>query len=551
MLPQILPSSSSQSRKTGRASFWASCATLLLLMSAPAHCTQLAVSSSVPDHASAVLDQSFLSFAIEGRDFIDYSGNDASPNEFSVNMLSTFAAKTGAKTYLRVGGTTQDHFRYDPAQAEAVRFENPDLATFSSLFANITVGSGWLDGFGQFSGDNVVWDLQVFLARKNLSNAVAFAKDCVDAIGAGNLNALEIGNEPDLYNAVGFFPGQTDRPADYGPEDYVAEFTEFADAIEGNVSALESGPNFQALAYSNLVADPWNEQNAFDAGLSKELVKSVSEHFYQSEDGEDMAATLMNKAAIRSKTDARFKDRIAYMKSEHPDIPFLIAEAASALGNGTGIRDFDLTASLGTALWTVDWLLYVATLGVTRVNMQLGSRFPFSPWLGSTTTINNATMPPQTLGSFYGNVFVADFIGNAGELQIAELQVDDEDVSAYAAYNSAELTKIAIVNLELWRESYDAPRPNKTLQLTGLDGVKSVKVQRLTGPDAGAQAPDITWAGTQWTAESKGLAVVVDEDDSYEVEVDGEKGSVQVTCQASEALLLSISPAGKQSDLPE
>lgn len=70
----------------------------------------------------------------------------------------------------------------------------------------------------------------------------------------------------------------------------------------------------------------------------------------------------MNKAAIRSKTDARFKDRIAYMKGEHPDIPFLIAEAASALGNGTGIRDFDLTASLGTALWTVDWLLYAATL---------------------------------------------------------------------------------------------------------------------------------------------------------------------------------------------
>lgn len=184
--------------------------------------------------------------------------------------------------------------------------------------------------------------------------------------------------------------------------------------------------------------------------------------------------------------------------------------------------------------------------------MQLGSRFPFSPWLGSTTTINNATLPPQTLGSFYGNVFVADFIGDAGHLQIAELQVDDdENISAYAAYNDAELTKIAIVNLELWRESYNAPRPNKTLQLTGLDGVKSVKVQRLTGPDAGAQAPDITWAGTQWTAESKGLAVVVDDDDSYEVEVDGEKGSVQVTCQASEALLLSISPAGKQPDLTE
>lgn len=70
----------------------------------------------------------------------------------------------------------------------------------------------------------------------------------------------------------------------------------------------------------------------------------------------------MNKSAIRNSTDVRFKDRIAYMKSTYPDIPFLIAEVGSALGNGTGIRDFDLTASLGTALWTVDWLLYTATI---------------------------------------------------------------------------------------------------------------------------------------------------------------------------------------------
>lgn len=74
MLRHMLPSSSIQSRNTGRTSFWVSCSTLLLLMSAPAYCIQLSVPSSVPDDASAVLDQSFLSFAIEGRDFIDYSG---------------------------------------------------------------------------------------------------------------------------------------------------------------------------------------------------------------------------------------------------------------------------------------------------------------------------------------------------------------------------------------------------------------------------------------------------------------------------------------------
>ncbi|KAL0260196.1 hypothetical protein SLS55_003880 [Diplodia seriata] len=516
-------------------------------------------------------------------------------------MLSTFSQKTGAPTYLRVGGTTQDHFRYDPSQAAAIRFEQPSLATYSSLFANITVGRGWLDGFAQFAagGADVVWDVQVFLARRNLSNAVLFARDCVARITAAGstLHALEIGNEPDLYGSAGFFPNETDRPAGYAVAHYVREFAEFAGALEEGVEALGPGPRFQALALSNLVEDPWNEENAFDAGLSPKLVKAVSEHFYQSEDGEDLGATLMNKAAIRSKTDARFKDRIAYMSRAYPSIPFLIAEAASALGNGTGIRDFDLTASLGTALWTVDWLLYAATLvriaphppptrrhaihdrtpltttkqqGVTRVNMQLGSRFPFSPWLGAATVINNATLAPQTLGSYYGCVYVADFIGAAGALRVVELDTGDDDVSAYAAYNEGRLTRVAVVNLELWRGSdgdgtgTGARRPSKTVELSlgvdhqhqnGSSGVKrKVRVRRLTGPGAGAQARDITWAGTQWTRESNGLPVVVGEE-SYAVDVDEATGSVRVSCQASEALLVSIiTPAGwggNSSDVAE
>ncbi|KAK7702699.1 hypothetical protein SLS57_011250 [Botryosphaeria dothidea] len=408
----------------------------------------------------------------------------------------------------------RDHFRYDPNQQEAIRFENSSLPTWLNLFANITVGSTWIEGFRQFKDADVVWDLQVFLARKNLSNAVEFAKDCVDAIGIEKLNTLEIGNEPDIYKSSGFFPNVTDRPSSYLPPDYVAEFLEFADALTGNLT-LGAGPNFQALGYSNFVVDPWNEYAVIGR------------------------ATLMNKSAIRNSTDVRFKDRIAYMKSTYPDIPFLIAEVGSALGNGTGIRDFDLTASLGTALWTVDWLLYTATIGVTRVNMQLGSRFPFSPWLGATTLINNQTLPPQTLGSFYGNVFVADFIGTDGRLRVAELPVDDEHVSAYAGYSGDGLAKVALVNLELWRQSYGTERPSANVTLEGLDGVKAVRVQKLTGPDGGSQAKDITWAGTQWTAESNGLPVTV-EDDSDMRDVDS--GTVEISVQASEAVLVSFIP---------
>lgn len=70
----------------------------------------------------------------------------------------------------------------------------------------------------------------------------------------------------------------------------------------------------------------------------------------------------MNHRETVTQSDRRFKDRIQYMKRAHPDIPFVIGEAAASLGNNSGIPDYDLAASLGTALWTIDWILYTMTL---------------------------------------------------------------------------------------------------------------------------------------------------------------------------------------------
>lgn len=170
--------------------------------------------------------------------------------------------------------------------------------------------------------------------------------------------------------------------------------------------------------------------------------------------------------------------------------------------------------------------------------MQLGTRFPFSPWFPVTTTINES-LPAQTLGSFYGNVFVADFIGADGELRIFELPTSEDNISAYAGFNSGKLSGVAVVNLELWRASYGTERPNMTATLENLDATRAVPVEKLTGPDGGTMAEDMTRAGTQWAAESRGLPVAV-ADDACVVEV--EAGAVQVAIQASETLLISLIP---------
>lgn len=52
--------------------------------------------------------------------------------------------------------------------------------------------------------------------------------------------------------------------------------------------------------------------------------------------------------------------------------------------------------------------------------MQLGTKFAFSPWQPIETTLNEQRRPAQTLGSFYGNLFVAELIGKQRDLQVAE-----------------------------------------------------------------------------------------------------------------------------------
>ena len=87
------------------------------------------------------------------------------------------------------------------------------------------------------------------LAKANLANSVEESELAVKMIGLDSLYALEIGNEPNFY------PG-SDRPASYDPAEYVAQWKEWADALEGNIS-LPAGPQFQAIALASGAAPPW------------------------------------------------------------------------------------------------------------------------------------------------------------------------------------------------------------------------------------------------------------------------------------------------------
>ena len=136
---------------------------------------------------------------------------------------------------------------YDPNQTLAVN----DTGTPNGLHTNITLGTSWIAGFGRIPNAN--WTIQVPLARRTpVDNVLTFANACINAVPGGlhAVEAIEIGNEPDLYSVTP--TPNTDRPSTYGPADYAKEWRALGQALENGIPALnDSQPRFQAGSLSS------------------------------------------------------------------------------------------------------------------------------------------------------------------------------------------------------------------------------------------------------------------------------------------------------------
>ncbi|KAF2095112.1 hypothetical protein NA57DRAFT_79600 [Rhizodiscina lignyota] len=500
------------------------------LLSIPlAHSLSIDLSPKVPKNASAAIDPQFLGFGIEAGSFPDYTGNKSHPNGFSLNMFSTLSNRTGSPLPIRVGGTSMDHSIFDPSQKEAVNY--PDNRT-EGLRSNMTLGGPWIESFSFLK--EAKWILMVPLARYNLSNAVHFANASIGKMLDGTFEALEIGNEVNLY------PGGVCKGT-YSLSDYVHQWTTYADVLSKNLS-LHNGPDFWACSFASNTK--WNVSTAFKDGLVNETgkVKAISQHYYQTYGGMSLQDTLLNHTETSNKTSTSFHRPVNYLrKNLTQPIPFILGEVGSALGNGH--KDYTLQASLGSAIWTVDWMLYAMSIGVSRINMQMITQAPFSAWQPIPATVGGQKQPAQVLGGWYGHVFVADILGagKGKKLQIAEWDLGKTDngpgaVVAYSIYHDSTLAQIVLLNEELWHAEPGKERPGRNITLGPLGGVDKVQVQKLTG-DNGTAQHNISWAGQRWSKEKNGHPETVANDT---IVLDVKNKAIDVEVKATEALLISL-----------
>jgi hypothetical protein len=164
-------------------------------------------------------------------------------------------------------------------------------------------------------------------------------------------------------------------------------------------------------------------------------------------------------------------------------IEYVIGETNSISCQGA----FNISDVMASAVWAVDYTMYLSSLKVSRVHFHMGTRYRYSPWQPIFYNDTEAHVKPI----YYGNIFNAAVF--AGGNKQTEVIVNETNFGAYAVYSSGALESIVAVNLNMWNSTSDpVQRPYTALVLPRH--WENARVSRLTSPGVDT-ANNITFAG--------------------------------------------------------
>jgi hypothetical protein len=293
----------------------------------------------------------FVGVSLEFEAVHAYTGSDPHAiNPVLVHLLRALAP--GAAPVLRIGGNSSDQTWWpmrDTIPPLGVRYWlTPNwLATTHALVAAL--------------GARVI--VGVNLAANRPALAATEARALLQGLGRRYVQAIEIGNEPDVYSQFPWYVGRGltyyARPLDYDLGLYTQDFTRWSAAMPDVPLA---GPAFAELTWLS--------------GLSQLLaaepkLKIVTMHRYP------LRACVTNpiapgyasiQALLADPASAGLAEQLApYVQVAHnAGLPFRMAEMNSASCSGKrGTSD-----TFAAALWVLDTLFNFANVGVDGVNLH-------------------------------------------------------------------------------------------------------------------------------------------------------------------------------------
>jgi hypothetical protein len=424
----------------------------------------------------------FAGLSIETSDLCHVLALDASSD-----ALAAVYRNIGGAT-LRIGGNSGDRASWSPSGA-------------ASCGASTTLSSALVDevvGFAKRVDWNLVWTVDLG------ANDPAAAHDeaqyiyaaGVTSTGGNVVDAVAIGNEPDLYARNGL------RPTTYAYADYKVEWEAYAAAL-ANV-----GPPL--VGDDDCCHDTWFASFVTDEHVQ---LSAASHHLYPtSATGTgDRVPTIENLlgASLMDASVARIQTWVA--DAAPYGLPVEISETNSTSGGGTtGVSD-----TFAAALWGADYLFRGLELGVRKMNFHGAGHARYSPidYNGNPTPLYYALLLFRAAAPVGGGILTPTTQGSAS-------------VAAHAIIGADGALYVTLVNKDVAAHAAVTIRVATTYATASAVRLEAPAVDATTG---------ITFAGAAVGADGTWTPAA-----ATPIAVDG--GQLLITVPAASATVVTLSP---------
>ena len=338
---------------------------------APAGTPMVTVGRDLPVNPIA---PGFLGLSMEYTALLPYAGHNGLDPVF-LRLIRQL--NPGQSPVLRIGGDTTDW-----SWVRVPRTVKPPGVIYS-------VRPPWLRGLhGLVQASHAHVILGVNLEADSAAVAAAEARALIGAVGASSVQALELGNEPELYGTLGWYATTAGipvegRPASYDIASYTAEFAHIARSLRDVALA---GPATGS-------ADWTRGLRTFLAGAPR--VRVVTVHRYPLDRCSSVLPTIARLLAPASSAGlAQGVARAAAVAHAH-DARFRVDELNSVSCRGQkGVSN-----TFASALWVLDALFNMARVNVDGVNIHTLPASVYHPFvLARTGSIWRWTVDPLYYG---------------------------------------------------------------------------------------------------------------------------------------------------------
>ncbi|KAJ3973282.1 glycoside hydrolase family 79 protein [Lentinula raphanica] len=415
------------------------------------------VQLSIPSSSSSknVVASSFLGISFELSFMNEYFGNDTDTiPQPMLNYLGEIRSRTGSNDVrVRVGGNSADASTYVPSQTSPMLVLTDPNANSNNQ--PVDYGPMLWEVMEKVSQEVNGVQYLIGLTLNSTNTNSIIAGDAAKTLGS-HLDAMLLGNEPDLYTVH----GQRPNVQNYTVDDYIGEYSAalrgLSNTTAGNLTdghnvagptvccnwdlatLLEQGylSNFtDVLKYITLQHYPQN--NCFGS-YQYELV-----YYTQHGNLVDLAAWQKPGINIITSDTAVVLDAPRMLMSEFN---------SASCGGIPGISD---TFAVGS-LWSIDYALQLASVGYSAAYIHtreqgISYNLVTPPNISEIDTGSWTTDPP-----FYALVVTAEILNSSNGSMVVDLNVSTDanaTIGGYAVYDAANSTASRIVLFNYGSES--------------------------------------------------------------------------------------------------